>query len=57
LKIFDILGKEIAMPVNEILTPGEYEITWDARSYPSGVYFYVLESENLRKSAKMILIK
>jgi photosystem II stability/assembly factor-like uncharacterized protein len=57
LKIYDILGKEITVPVSEILTPGEYEVIWDARSYPSGVYFYTLEGENFRKSAKMILIK
>lgn len=57
LKIYDILGKEIAIPVSEILTPGEYEITWDARGYPSGVYFYTISNSFYLYSRKMIIIK
>ena len=57
LKIYDILGKEISVPVNELLAPGEYEILWDAGDMPSGVYFYTLKCENRIKSGKMMLIK
>ncbi|HMT11986.1 MAG TPA: YCF48-related protein, partial [Ignavibacteria bacterium] len=57
LKIFDILGKEISVPVNEILSPGEYEITWDAGNYPSGVYFCVLSSGSRSTSLKIMLVK
>jgi len=57
LKIFDILGKEISVPVSEILTPGEYEVSWDASGYPSGVYFCVLSSGSRSTSLKIMLIK
>ena len=65
LNIYDILGKEIAVLVNEKQTAGKYKVTWDASSYPSGVYFYKLTvsdpsaGSGLRYSAtkKMVLIK
>ncbi len=57
LKIFDILGKEISVPVSEILSPGEYEVSWDASGYPSGVYFCVLSSGNRSASLKIMLVK
>ncbi len=43
LKIFDVLGREIATLVNEEKTAGEYTVQWDAETVPSGVYFYQLE--------------
>lgn len=57
LKIYDILGKEIAVPVNEILAPGEYEITWDATGLPSGIYFYRFNSGEYKVTKKLILLK
>ncbi len=57
LKIFDILGKEIETLVNEKQSPGTYEATFDASKYPSGVYFYKLETENYSETKKMVLIK
>jgi len=57
LKIFDILGKEISVPVSEILSPGEYEISWDASGYPSGVYFCILSSGSRSTSLKIMLVK
>lgn len=57
LKIYDILGKEIAVPVNEILAPGEYEITWDATGLPSGVYLYRFNSGEYKVTKKLILLK
>ena len=57
IKIYDILGKEIAVPVNEILNPGEYEITWDGKEFPSGVYFYRIESGEYYVTKKLILLK
>ncbi len=46
LTIYNILGKEIANLINGNLTPGSYEVTWDASNFPSGVYFYKLEVSN-----------
>jgi hypothetical protein len=57
LKVFDILGKEIATLVNELLKPGTYEVTFDASMLPSGIYFYRLTSGDFSETRKMILIK
>jgi hypothetical protein len=42
LKVYDILGRDVATLVNENLPPGSYEVTFDASGLPSGVYFYRL---------------
>jgi len=57
LKIFDELGREIELLVNEKQTAGTYEVTWDASKYPSGVYFYKLVAGDFSQVKKMILIK
>ncbi len=57
LKVFDLLGKEVATLVNEKLQPGTYEVTFDAGNLPSGVYFYKLETEVFTDTKKMLMIK
>jgi hypothetical protein len=57
LTIYDALGKEIAILVNQQLQPGIYESDWDASAYPSGVYYYKLESDSYTETKKMVLIK
>ncbi|HEY5535593.1 MAG TPA: T9SS type A sorting domain-containing protein [Ignavibacteria bacterium] len=57
LKIFDILGKEVATLVNEQLTPGTYEDDWNASQFPSGIYFYKLTAGNFSETKKLILLK
>jgi len=62
LKIYDILGKEIATLVNEKLNAGEYEVPFSINqvsnyNLPSGVYFYRIETENFIETKKMLLIK
>jgi hypothetical protein len=57
LVIFDILGKEVAILINESLPPGTYEIEWNASNYPSGVYFYKLSVGDFNQTRKMILVK
>ncbi len=57
LKIFDILGREIAVLVNEKLKPGAYEIDWNGSNNPSGVYFYSLTIGDFTETKKMVLIK
>lgn len=57
LRVFDLLGKEVATLVNEKLQPGTYEVTFDAGNLPSGVYFYQLKSENYTETKKLILLK
>ena len=57
LIIYDILGREIAVIVNEQLSPGTYEVEWGASNYPSGVYMYKLVSDDFTETKKMIFIK
>jgi hypothetical protein len=58
LTIFDMNGREIENIINSHLNAGVYEADWKAGSYlSSGVYFYVLKSENLTATNKMLLLK
>jgi subtilisin-like proprotein convertase family protein len=57
LKIFDILGKEVSSLINSEITAGSYNIEWNASQYPSGVYFYKIETGNNTDTKKMLLIK
>jgi photosystem II stability/assembly factor-like uncharacterized protein len=57
LKIYDILGKEVAILVNEEKQPGVYEVEFDASSFASGIYLYQLKTSAFVQTNKMILAK
>ena len=57
LTVYDILGKEVSVLANEKLSPGSYEIDFNAENIPSGVYFYRLQAGNYIETRKMILMK
>ncbi len=57
LTVYDVLGREITVLINEVLQAGTYKIDWDATKYPSGIYLYRLESGNFTETKKMIYIK
>jgi hypothetical protein len=57
LIIYDILGREVSTLFNKELQPGTYEVTWDASSNPSGVYFYKLATQGYSETKKMVLIR
>jgi hypothetical protein len=57
IKVYDILGKEVATLVDEDKTTGTYELTWHAVNIPSGVYFYQLRAGEYTSVKKMLLIK
>jgi hypothetical protein len=57
IQVFDILGREIQILVNEELKPGSYEVTFDASDLPSGVYYYKIISTEFSQTKKMVLIK
>jgi len=57
LKIFDILGKEVANILNEEKSAGVYSVEFDAAKLTSGTYFYRISSGNFTQSKKMTLIK
>lgn len=57
LTVYDILGREVEVLVNEKKEPGSYDILWNAANYASGAYFYKMETESYTDIKKMILIK
>jgi len=57
LKVYDILGSEVATLINEEKSVGTYELTWYAENLPSGVYFYQLRARSFVQTKKMTLIK
>ena len=57
LKVFDLLGREIATLVNDVLQPGAYTVRWDASAFPSGVYLYRLQAGLLSRTITMVLTK
>jgi hypothetical protein len=57
LKIYDILGNEVATIVNEELPAGNYKYQWNAGRLASGVYFCILQAGNFVDTKKLILMK
>ncbi len=57
LKVFNLLGSEIAKLVKGEIEAGEYEISFDASVLPSGVYFYKLQTGDFVETKKMMLLK
>jgi probable HAF family extracellular repeat protein len=57
LKVYDVLGNEIASLVNEEKSPGSYEVNFDAKGLSSGIYFYTINAGSFVETKKMILIR
>ena len=57
LKIYDILGREMTTLVNEELSAGKHEVTFDATLFSSGIYFYRLKAAGFIQTKKMLLLK
>jgi photosystem II stability/assembly factor-like uncharacterized protein len=57
LKVYDILGREAAVLINENMTAGSYTVDYNASALPSGVYFYKITSGDFTDTRKMMLIK
>jgi hypothetical protein len=57
LKVYDILGREIATLVNAKLSAGEYEIKFDGKDLPAGIYLYRLQAGKFSKARKMVVIE
>ncbi|NUN68476.1 MAG: VCBS repeat-containing protein [Bacteroidetes bacterium] len=57
LKVYDMLGKEVAVLVNGHRTAGEYSVDFNASALPSGIYFYTLRSGTSTQTRKMLLMK
>jgi len=57
LTVYDLLGREVAELVNEMMAPGDYSVRWNAAGFASGVYFYRLTAGSYVESRKMILVR
>ena len=57
LKVYDILGREVATLVNKKQKPGKYSVQFNGRNFASGVYFYTLQAGDFVQTRKMILMK
>jgi len=57
LKVYDLLGTEIATLVDEFKPAGKYNVQFNSNNFSSGIYFYKLQVGQYSKTKKMVLIK
>lgn len=57
LKVYDVIGNEVATLVNEEKPAGSYEVTFDASQLSSGIYFYTLKAGSFTETKKMAMMK
>lgn len=57
LKVYDIIGNEVATLVNETKSAGNYDVRFDASNLSNGVYLYSIKTTNFTSTKKMILVK
>ncbi|MEK7249527.1 MAG: T9SS type A sorting domain-containing protein, partial [Bacteroidota bacterium] len=57
LKVFDVLGREVATLVNEVKAPGVYVAVWNAQAIASGVYYVQLQADGRFATLRMLLMK
>lgn len=57
LKVYDVLGNEVASLINEFKNAGSYEVDFNASKFSSGIYFYQLKAGDFVETKKMILMK
>jgi len=57
VKVFDVLGREVATLVNEVKEPGAYTVQFNGSNLASGVYFYRLQAGNFVQTKKLLLVR
>jgi hypothetical protein len=57
LEVYNLLGQKVAILVSERQSAGRYQVEWDASGFASGVYYYILITNNWQDIKKMILLK
>lgn len=57
MKVYDLLGREVATLVNEVKMPGVHTEHWDASHVASGVYVYRLQAGGFVEAKKLVLIR
>ncbi|MBU1706964.1 T9SS type A sorting domain-containing protein, partial [bacterium] len=57
VKVFDILGREVAVLVSGTVSAGFHKVTWDAQGLPSGLYLCRMEAPGFEHTMKLVLLK
>lgn len=57
MSVYDIMGREVAILVNEYKRVGRYEVEWNASAFPSGVYMYRLQTSNFTDTKRLLFMK
>lgn len=57
VKVYDVVGREVATLVSAYQSPGSYELSWNAAEFPSGLYYYRLQTAGTTFMKKMIFMK
>lgn len=57
LKLYDLLGREVAILIDQEKAPGKYEVIFNAQNLSSGIYFYRMESGSFSQTKKLLLLK
>jgi len=57
LSVHDLVGREVAVLVNQNLTPGTHEVRWEADDQPSGMYFCMMEASGFRISKGVAFVR
>jgi hypothetical protein len=57
LAVYDLLGREVAVLVDERKAPGSHEVSFNAAGLASGIYFYRLQSGSQTLSRKMVILR
>ncbi len=57
LSVYDILGREVKVLVNEVQAPGQYSVRFDGAGLSSGMYLYRLEAGSFTEVKRMVLLK
>lgn len=57
LSVFNSIGQQVEILIDEVIQPGRYSVTWDASRMPSGVYYYRLSINDFEMTRRMLFIK
>jgi glucuronoarabinoxylan endo-1,4-beta-xylanase len=57
IKVFNMLGQQLLMPIDGFQPAGYHQVTFDTKSLPSGIYFYQMTAGSFVQTKKMILMK
>jgi len=56
-EVYDVLGREVAVLVNEVKNAGTYSVQWNGSQYSSGIYFATLRAGSFTSTKKLLLMK